>query len=152
MRPAGLLAQTSMRIEKRYMAYGHELDADISPVEVGLDFAVDMNKEFIGKGALQRKLEAGAENRVVSIVLDDNEGVPLGNEPVLYDGKIVGKTTSATFGFRINAPLAIADILVPECRIDGTNVDINIAGTHFSGQVISEAAFDPKGQRMRAKK
>jgi len=41
---------------------------------------------------------------------------------------------------------------VPECRIDGTNVDINIAGTHFSGQVISEAAFDPKGQRMRAKK
>lgn len=152
VRPAGLLAQTSMRIEKRYLAYGHELDADISPVEVGLDFAVDMNKEFIGKGALQRKVEAGAENRVVSIVLDDNEGVPLGNEPVLYDGKIVGKTTSATFGFRINAPLAIADILVPECRIDGTNVDINIAGTHFSGQVISEAAFDPKGQRMRAKK
>ena len=89
---------------------------------------------------------------LVEIVLDDNEGVLLGNEPVLYDGKIVGKTTSATFGFRINAPLAIADILVPECRIDGTNVDINIAGTHCSGQVLSEAAFDPKGQRMRAKK
>jgi len=152
VRSAGLWAQTSMRIEKRFLAYGYELDTDISPAEVGLNFAVDINKEFIGKNALQEKLEAGAENRIISIVLDDNEGVPLGNEPVLYDGKIVGKTTSATFGFRINAPIAIADILVPECRIDGTSVEINIAGKLFRGRVLTEAAFDPKGKRMKPKK
>jgi len=152
IRPAGLLAQTSMRIEKRFLAYGHELDTDISPAEVGLDFAVDMKKEFTGRSALQEKLEKGAENRIVSIVLDGNEGVPLGNEPVLYNGKIVGKTTSAAFGFRIDAPIAIADVVVPECRVDGTIVQINIGGQHFCGHIVNGAAFDPKGKRMRLKK
>ena len=68
-----------MRIEKRFLAYGHELDTDISPAEVGLDFAVDMKKEFTGRCALQEKLDKGAENRIVSIVLDGNEGLPLGS-------------------------------------------------------------------------
>ncbi len=147
--PAGMFAQTSMRIEKRFLAYGHELDTDISPLEAGLEFAVDWSKDFIGRDALLAKKERGAGNRIVSIVLDDKDAVPLGGEPVLAGGTIVGKTTSAAFGFRIGAPIALADIAEPAAREEGARVEIDIAGAPFAGRVTAGAAFDPEGKRMR---
>ena len=58
-KPAGLFAQTSMRIEKKFLAYGHELDTDISPIEAGLGFAVDWKKDFIGKKGSAGETECG---------------------------------------------------------------------------------------------
>ena len=52
-KPAGLFAQTSMRIEKKFLAYGHELDSDINPIEAGLGFALAWETDFIGKKALE---------------------------------------------------------------------------------------------------
>ena len=144
-----MFAQTSMRIEKRFLAYGHELDTDISPLEAGLEFAVDWNKDFIGRDALLEKKERGAGNRIVSILLDDEGAVPLGGEPVLAGGTIVGKTTSAAFGFRIGAPIALADIAGPAAREEGARVEIDIAGAPFAGRIAAGAAFDPEGKRMR---
>ncbi len=66
--PAGLFAQTSMRIEKRFLAWGHELDSVITPLEAGLGFAVDWRKDFIGRRALLEKKEEGVGNRIVTIV------------------------------------------------------------------------------------
>lgn len=150
-KPAGLFAQSSMRIEKKFLAYGHELDTDVSPLDAGLGFAVDWNKDFIGKAALETKKTAGAASRVVSIILDDHNAVPLGNEPVVMNGKIIGKTTSAAFGYRINAPIALADIEDPHGCVEGCSLDVNIAGTLFSGTVKLGPAFDPKGERMRGR-
>ncbi len=56
-RPAGLFAQTSMRIEKRFLAYGHDLDCNINPLSAGLDFAIDWSSDFIGKEALLKLRE-----------------------------------------------------------------------------------------------
>ena len=148
--PAGVFAQTSMRIEKRFLAFGHELDTDISPLEAGLEFAVDWRKDFVGRKALLEKKKQGARNRIVSIVFSDKHAVPLGNEPVVADGKIVGRTTSAAFGFRIGAPVALANIAEPEARRTGAGVMIDIAGTPFRGRVVAGAVFDPEGYRMRS--
>ena len=147
--PAGLYAQTSMRIEKKFLAFGHELDSDITPLEAGLAFTVDWSKDFIGKTALQAKKAAGAANKIVSVVFDDHDAVPLGDEPLLKDGQIVGKTTSAAFGFRVGVPIALAAIEEPSARKTGTRVEVNIAGNNFGGQVLAGAAFDPTGARMR---
>ena len=149
-RPAGLYAQTAMRIEKRYLAYGHDLDTDISPLQAGLDFAVAWESDFIGREALLRQRDAGTANRIVSIVLDDAGAVPLGNEPIYLDDTIVGKTTSATFGYRIGKPVALADIAEPEARTDGARVSLDIAGERISGTIVAGAAFDPAGTRMRS--
>ena len=148
-RPAGLFAQTSMRIEKRFLALGPELDTDTSPLEAGLEFAVDWNKEFIGKAALLARRDRGEENRIVSVILNDRDAVPLGDEPVLSEGRIVGKTTSAAFGFRIDAPIALARLTERHARREGAIVAVDIAGTLFSGRVVTGAAFDPGGDRMR---
>ncbi|MGI9437306.1 MAG: glycine cleavage T C-terminal barrel domain-containing protein, partial [Geminicoccaceae bacterium] len=150
-KPAGVFAQTSMRIEKRFLAYGHDIDTDVSPLEAGLGFAIDWSKEFIGKAALEAKNTEGMESRIVTVVLEDLDAVPLGNEPVLFEDRIVGKTTSAAFGFRVGAPIAIADISGQVSRADGASVQINIAEELYQGRVVVGAAFDPKGLRMRTR-
>jgi len=149
-RPAGLLAQTSMRIEKGYLAYGNDLDTDISPLEAGLEFAVGWDTDFIGKEALLARKSKPLSKRMVSILLDDVDAVPLGNEPVVFQGEMCGKTTSAGFGYRVGRPVALAlvdsEILVSD---NEQIVEIDIAGEFFSGQIVRSAAFDSVGDTMR---
>ncbi len=149
-KPSGLLAQTSMRIEKRFLAYGHELDKDVTPFDVGLENAVAWDKDFIGKEALLAKRDAGKiKNRVFSVKFTDDEAVPLGNEPVLYDGKMVGRTTSASYGYRVGAPIALADLHIPDDA--DNNVQVNIAGELWNASISKTALFDAKGRQMRSR-
>ncbi|MGD1926698.1 MAG: FAD-dependent oxidoreductase [Paracoccaceae bacterium] len=147
--PAGLYAQTSMRIEKRFLSHGHDMDTDTTPLDVGLGFAVGWDTDFIGREALVRRQENGAANRLMSVLFDDSAACPIGDEPVLLDGKIIGKTTSAAFGHRVGRPVALvmfADGQVPSA---GTVVETQIAAQRFSGTVNDGAVFDPSGARMK---
>jgi len=82
--------------------------------------------------------------------LDDPQAVPLGNEPVWKDDAIIGKTTSASFGYRIGSPLALAFLKPDWGQLrDDDRVQVDIAGKLFSGSVQHAAAFDPEGNRMR---
>ena len=103
-RPAGLFAQTAMRIEKRFASYGHELDTDTTPLEAGLGFAVAWQTDFLGREALERRREDGQTSRLVTLVLEDSDAVPLGHEPIWLNGETVGETTSAAFGYRVGRP------------------------------------------------
>jgi 4-methylaminobutanoate oxidase (formaldehyde-forming) len=147
--PAGLYAQTSMRIEKGFLAMGHDLDSDLTPLEAGLDFAVAWASDFIGREALMKRRERDPESRMVTLLLDDQSAVPLGNEPVTLDGAIVGQTTSAAYGYRIARPLALAYVEAAHAQ-NGRRLAVDIAGTSFDGVVSTAPAFDPKGARMRA--
>jgi glycine cleavage system T protein len=148
--PAGMLAQSSMRIEKQFLAYGHDLDTDINPFQAGLDFAIDWQSEFIGKQALEPLRNRAPESRLLTIILDDPQALPLGNEPVYADGKIIGKTTSAAFGYRTGKAIALAQLQTSAGRdYDGLSVQVDIARCNFSGTISTTAAFDPEGQRMR---
>ncbi|WP_298432340.1 FAD-dependent oxidoreductase [uncultured Jannaschia sp.] len=146
-RPAGLFAQTSMRIEKGFCAMGHELDGDVTPIAAGLDFAVRKTGGFIGAEALAEARAAGAASRVVTVVLTDTAAVPLGHEPVFLGDEIVGETSSAAFGHRLGRPLALAH--TRRALADGTHVAVDIAGRRFDGRIVRGPAFDPEGLRMR---
>ena len=97
-----------------------------------------------------RQKENGEVCRIYSIILNDTEATPLGNEPVYQDGTIIGKTTSAAFGYRVGSPIALADL---DVRTHGdptsTIFEIDIAGERFGGRVFAGAVFDPSGTRMR---
>ena len=146
--PAGLFAQTAMRVEKGFCAMGHELDSDVTPIDVGLDFAVKKKADFIGKSALNAKRDVGIKNGVMTLVLDDETAVPLGHEPIYLDGAIIGETTTAAFGYRIGKPIALAHI--KGLFADGQKVELDIARQMFSGRLLNGPAFDPKGERMRS--
>ncbi|MER8570219.1 FAD-dependent oxidoreductase [Mesorhizobium sp. M0924] len=143
--PAGMYAQTSMRIEKGFAAMGHELDGDVSPVEVGLESMAKKSDGFIGSNALAERRETSRRS-LVTIVLEDRDAVMIGHEPVYRDGQVIGQTTSVAYGFRIDAPIALAHVRNAE---DGAAVDVDIAGTRVRGRMQFAAAFDPSGTRMR---
>lgn len=146
--PAGMFAQTSMRIEKGFCAMGHELDGDVTPIAAGLDFAVRKKGGFIGAEALEQTRAAGAVPHVVSLVLDDESAVPLGHEPIYFGDRIVGKTTSSAFGYRVGKPVALAH--AKEALEDGARVKVDIARKLFDATVRIGPIFDPEGARMKA--
>ncbi len=149
--PAGLYAQSSMRIEKRYLAIGHDLDTDLTPLEAGLEFVVHWKSDFIGRDALQRRKEEGIDSSLVLIVFNDRHAVPLGNEPVTVQGEIIGQTTSAAFGYRIGQPVAVAQLNRDQTmQLEGLEAEVNIAMETFKGVVHTKSAFDPEGRVMRS--
>jgi len=145
-RPVGVFAQSSMRIEKRFLAYGHDLDTDTDPLQAGLGFAIAWNSDFIGRDALLAKRDQAPSSEMVSLLFNDVNAWPLGNEPVYLDGKIIGKTTSAAYGYRVGAAVALAYVNpVPE----NTKIKVDIAGQMFGAKVSLTPAFDPAGSRMK---
>ena len=144
-RPAGLYAQTSMRIEKGFCAMGHELDSDITPLGAGLGFALRKSGGFIGHDALQGRAEAP---RIHGLVFDDEMANPIGHEPVMFNDEIIGLTSSCAFGYRVGAPVALTHLnrAIP----DGTSVAVDVAGSTLSATVRHGPLFDPAGTRMKA--
>ncbi|MBR7887647.1 FAD-dependent oxidoreductase [Marinomonas sp. A79] len=146
-KPAGMFAQSSMRIEKGFCAMGHELDGDVTPIGAGLDFATRKSGGFIGAEALEKARADGATCHVISLTLDDVDAVPLGHEPIYFGGKIIGQTSSCAFGYRVGKPIALghSDVTLE----DGARVQIDIARTMYDATVTIGPLFDPTGARMK---
>ena len=142
--PAGLLAQTSMRIEKGFAAMGHELDGDLTPVEAGMDGMLRA-EGFIGAEAVAARRRT-ARRSLVTVLLEEADAVPLGHEPILMQGGIIGQTSSAAYGYRVGCPVALGHVSRIE---EGGAVEVNIAGRLVPGRMQTAPAFDPTGKRMR---
>ena len=113
--PAGTYAINTLRIEKAYRAWGHELSVDENPFEAGLSFAVDWNREFLAKPALLSVKGGPLRKRLVSLVMgcDDPTVTLWGNEPVFREGRLAGYTSSAAYSPTLSAPVAMAYIKRP---------------------------------------
>jgi len=120
--PAGLYAQTSMRIEKGFAAMGHELDADVSPIQAGMGYMVKPSTDFVGGAAFAAK-RTNDKRTLVTILLDEDDAVR----------------------YRVGCPIALGHVSVVN---DGSAVTVNIAGRHVPGRMQLMAAIDPKGLRM----
>ncbi|MDD9922376.1 MAG: FAD-dependent oxidoreductase [Boseongicola sp.] len=144
--PAGLYAQTSMRIEKGFCAMGHELDGDVNPITTGLEFATRKSGGFTGFEALETAKTKGARNAILSLKFEDQDAVPIGHEPIYSEGRIVGQTSSCAYGFRVGAPVALAHATG---LADRQRVSVDIGGEMFAAQVVEGPLFDPSGSRMK---
>ena len=138
-----------MRIEKGFVSYGYDIDTDVTHGMAGLKFALDSKSNFIGKAGIA---DAGeAEKRLVSITPENDTAVPLGNEPVFADGRIIDKTTSAACGYRVGKPVLLALFNLVYCSA-GRSVTVEIAGESFDGSVKAGAVFDDTARWMRLQK
>ena len=138
--PASLYVQNSMRIEKGFAAMGHEFDGDLTPAETGMERFCSKRKPYVGSDVIAERRKTGRRT-LTTILFDDAGAVPLGHEPVCSEGEIVGRTTSAAFGFRIGRPVALGHVKAQE--IDGRRVAIDIAGTRHPARMQIAHAFDP---------
>ena len=110
----------SMRLEKGYKNVGRELSIEYAAFESGLDRFVDLEKgDFRGREALLARRAKGFANALVTLeVLGVTDADARGSEPVFKDGKIVGRTTSGGYGWRVGKSLALA-MLAARSRQNG---------------------------------
>ena len=127
------------RVGRRHHARRH------ARTRAALGFAVKLDKDFIGRDALD-----GAEpaRRLCCVVLADPRSVALGNEPVRAGGEICGRVTSGGFGYTLGASIAYA-YLPAEHAEPGTEVAVEVFGEWIDGEVRAEPLFDPDGARVR---
>ena len=149
-KPVGLFAQNSMRIEKMFLSYGHDMDSDTKPDMVGLGKIVPANNECMRKEVSYFEVEQPetSERLLVSLLFEDDKTNPDGNEPVMANGKIIGMTTSAAYGHRIKKPIALAMMQKRFCW-NGNIVQVKLAGSITQATIVRQAAYDPLGLRMK---
>ena len=148
--PLGIRAMDSMRFEKSYRMVGTELSVEYAALESELGRFVHLNKgDFIGRDALQRWMERGFSNRLVTLeVHDAADADALGNNPLFVDAELVGRATGGSYGFRVEKSLALA-MVKPELAGIGTEVEMDILGTMHRATVIPESPYDPENEKLR---
>lgn len=141
----GLAARDSLRFEACMPLYGHEINETLTPVEAGLNFALSLNKPFIGRDALlKQKLEKSA--RVLVGLEMVEKGVAREHYPVLHDGQEVGWVTSGMFSPTTKCYLGMA-YLPRELAARGTEVSVVIRGKPVKAQVVKKPFYVPAYRR-----
>ncbi len=156
LRHAGYHAMDSLRLERGYRSWGHDITDVDTPLEAGLSFAVAFDKgvDFIGREALLRQRDEGLRKRMVIFTIDDPGPLLLGNEPIYRDGVLVGRTTSGAYGHTLGRSVGMGYVE----NEDGVDTDfvrsgsyeIEIAAERFSARASLTPPYDPKGERVRA--
>ena len=153
---AGYHALDSLRLEKAYRSWGHDITSVDTPLEAGLKFAVAFDKgvDFIGRDALLRQREKGLEKRLAIFVLEDPEPLLLGDEPIYRDGVIVGRTTSGNYGHALGRSVAMGYLENEEGVTPGWirsgSYEMEVATERFSANVRLGPPYDPKSEKIKA--
>jgi len=157
LRHAGLKALASLRMEKAYRDYGHDIDNTDSVLEAGLGFAVDVKKPggFIGRDAVLAKKAAGPlTRRLVQLLLTDPEPLLFHAEVVHRDGRPVGYIRAASYGFTLGGAVGLAMIdagsePIDQAYLDAGRWEVDIAGRLFPARASLRPLYDPEMQRIK---
>ncbi|MCU9847790.1 FAD-dependent oxidoreductase [Defluviimonas sp. WL0024] len=148
----GGMAVDSCRIEKGFRHWGHDIGPHDTPVEAGLTFACDFETDFTGKAAILARRAEGAKSRLLSFRLADPEMLLFGKEPVLRDGQIVGRLTSASYGWTVGAAVGMGYVTLPEGGAQaaaGAVYTIMVAGRPVEATASLRPLYDPGNVRMK---
>lgn len=156
LRHAGLKALASLRMEKGYRDYGHDIDNTDNAFETGLGFAVDFNKgDFLGRdAALKQKAEAPYKRRLVQVLVKDPKPMMWHAEVVYRNGKPVGYVRAASYGHTLGGAVGLAMIeagepVTPDYLKSG-NWEVDIAGEKFAAEVSLKPFYDPSNLKIKA--
>ena len=133
--PIGLGARDTLRLEKGYALYGHELSPQITPLEAGLGWIVKLDKgDFVGRAALLRQQAAGIPRRLVALLMAER-GIPREGYPVFAGGQQVGIVTSGTMSPTLTAGIALA--LVESARaVPGGELLVGIRDHRLRARIV----------------
>ena len=149
-KPFGMWALDSLRIEKGYRAWKGDLSTDYTVLESGLDRFVDWSKPlFRGRAALLAERQRGPSRRLVSLTVDAPDRDPPYMANVWLDGDVVGEVTSAAWGFRARACVALATVRA-DLAGAGTALEVESFGVRQPARVLPGPAWDATNERIRA--
>jgi heterotetrameric sarcosine oxidase gamma subunit len=162
LRPVGLKALASLRIEKAYRDFGHDIDNTDCPLEAGLGFALALAKpaSFVGRAAVLARKDAnaaagGMARRIVQVRVLDPEPLLYHAEIVLRDGQPVGYVRAASYGWTLGSAVGLAMVegggesVTPDWLSSGS-WQVDIAGRRYEAEVSLRPMYDPTSARVRA--
>ncbi len=147
--PFGTHATESMRLEKGYRHWKADLITEFNPFESALDRFVNMDKDFIGKTALQRMRDAGPRRKFVSMEIKSDEAPAHPGDSVVANGCVIGTITSGAWGYRVGKNLAMG-FVAPEYSEVGSTFSVEIVGKTFLAEVCAPSPYDPENARVRS--
>ena len=157
LRHAGLKALASLRMEKGYRDYGHDIDNTDSVLDVGLGFAVALDKPggFLGRDAVAAQKAAGPlRKRLVQILITDPEPLMFHAEIVRRNGVAVGYIRAASYGHTLGGAVGLAmieaDVPIDAAWIDSGSWTVEVADRHWPARASLRPMYDPGNERIRA--
>jgi 4-methylaminobutanoate oxidase (formaldehyde-forming) len=154
LRHAGLKALASLRMEKGYRDYGHDIDNTDSVLEAGLGFAVDLTKPFLGRDAVASLKEQGpTRRRLVQVLLGDPEPLMFHAEVVHRDGIPVGYVRAASYGHTLGGAVGLAMVEasdpIGQSWLDSGEWTVDVAGTEYPATASLKPLYDPTSARVK---
>ena len=156
LRHAGLKALASLRMEKGYRDYGHDIDNTDTPDEAGLGFAVAVAKPggFVGRDAVvARRAEGPPGRRLAQVLLRDPEPLLHHGEIVMRDGRDAGYVRAASYGFTLGGAVGLAmieaDQPISQAYLDAGDWAVRIGDGIHPARLSLRPLYDPAGQRIR---
>ena len=152
---AGYHALDSLRIEKAYRHWSHDITDEDTPLEAGLEFTVKFDKPggFIGRDALLRQREQGLRKRLLQFRLLDPEPLLYHNEPIWRRGRIVGHVTSGSYGHTLGGSIGLGYVDTSEVKdvaeLLEDRFEIEVAGVRVPAEASLRPMYDPGGSRIR---
>ncbi|WP_395159938.1 aminomethyltransferase family protein, partial [Ilumatobacter sp.] len=152
---AGYHATNSLRLEKAFRHWGHDITDEDTPFEAGLSFAVAFDKPggFIGREALLAQKAAGFGKRLVQFKLDDPEPLLYHDHPIFRDGKFVGHTTSGMYGHTVGAAIAMGYVTtpvdMPRAAVLEAKFELKVNGAKFDATPSFRPFYDPRSERPK---
>jgi 4-methylaminobutanoate oxidase (formaldehyde-forming) len=157
LRHAGLKALASLRMEKGYRDYGHDIDNTDNAFETGLGMFVDLDKPggFIGREAVLRQKEDGPPGRrLVQVLVKDPEPLLFHAEPVHRNGKPVGYIRAASYGHTLGGAVGLAMVdggaPIDAAWLSEGRWEVDVAGKLYPAAVTLRPLYDPRMERIKA--
>ncbi|OJY29358.1 MAG: dimethylglycine dehydrogenase [Rhodobacterales bacterium 65-51] len=151
LKPFGMFALNSLRVEKGYRAWKGDLSTDYTLLQGGLERFIDWSKPaFRGKAALAAEKQAGVTKRFATLVIETGDFDPPYMSTIWQDGQVVGELTSGYWGHRVGACIGLGMIRA-DLALPGTEVEVEIFGERLKARVQKdEPLWDPANARIRA--
>jgi aminomethyltransferase len=151
IKPCGLGARDTLRLEAGMCLYGNDIDEDTTPLEAKLTFTVRFEKDnFIGKDALLKQKDEGLKRIRVGLRML-KRGIPRHGYEIFLDGKKIGHVTSGTFSPVLQRGIGMGYV-PPEHAAIGTQVDIKIRKSFYSAEIVKMPFYDTTRYGWQRKK
>ena len=143
IKPIGLGARDTLRLEMAYALYGNDITAETTPLQAGLGWVVKLNKgDFIGREALVQEKTAGIKRKLVGFELVDR-GVARPQYRILVGGQREGEVTSGTISPSLNKAIGLGYVRTEHAKV-GTELQIDIRGKSTHARVASTPFYPPQ--------
>ncbi len=149
LRPVGLHALESLRLDKSYRAIYRDMNSELTAFESGLSRFVRLDKgPFTGQAALARQQKEGLKRRIHTLTIETDHASVAMNEGVYQDGKLVGRVTSGSYSYHFGHDIALA-LLPTALAKAGARFEVPVLGERRPARLVDDSPYDPEHARSR---